>query len=127
MSGRRVSLWIGGGVALVAAVIVVYLRSDAYCETDSNCRQLLQLEQVVLLYRLETGALPSDLKDLLNPQRDFDGPYLKRESMLFDKWGRPISYSRADNSSGEFRLIIRASGDRVGNTGPPADIVRQYP
>src|SRR5438876_5810168 len=85
---------LGVGIVLALA-IALYTRSDAYCRTERNCAQLFRLEQVVQLYLLETGALPSELSQLLKTEPGlWEPPRSLKASDLTDQWGHAIAYRR---------------------------------
>jgi hypothetical protein len=127
MTRRTTTYLVVFGIALIGGAFGLYLRSDAYCATDRNCRQLLHLETAVIVYRLDSGVLPAELKELLQQHPHWDRPYLSSASMLFDQWGHPIVYRHADGSLGSFSLTILASKGQADGIGPAEDIVRKYP
>jgi hypothetical protein len=116
---------IGAGVVLALA-IALYARSDAYCRIDRNCGQLLRLEQVVLLYLLETGVLPSELSQLLKPEPGrWEPPGSLNESDLIDQWGHAIVYRREPRAL-SFALLIPRADSQPDRLGPPHDVVREW-
>ena len=127
MVKRFASIAVGGIVIAIAAAlcIALYLKSDAYCRTDQNCKQLLRVEQLIDLYWLDTGTRPAELSVLLRANsHGWEPPRWLNTTHLADQWGHPILYVR-DPSSSSFRLVIRAAESQPDHIGPSADIIRE--
>ena len=80
------------------------------------------------LYRLDVGRYPSEeegLIALVEPvaqSERWNGPYLKKESMLNDPWDRTYRYQSPGQHS-EFDLYSYGADDEEGGEGSNQDIV----
>jgi hypothetical protein len=115
---RNVFVILAVGI-LVLVAVALYLRSDTYCNRDPSCRKLFRLEQLVLLYYIETGAIPSAVNDLFVLNEG--GKYSRVHAAdLVDPWAHPIQFTRDPNSRMSFRLSIRPPGEQS------KEIVREF-
>ncbi len=114
-------------------ILVVWMRKSAI-EKDRNeadrdkvtkrtaSLQIGNLATACKLYKLDVGALPSSLQDLLvlpagMNQKQWQGPYLDGQAIPRDPWGQPFVLV---NNPGE-RVSIRSSGPDL-QAGTPDDI-----
>lgn len=93
----------------------------------------LQMNEVGIaldLFKLDVGRYPSNAEGLdallksgstINGWR---GPYLKRDSILKDPWGRAYRYSTSTETSG-YRLVSLGNDGQQGGEGDNADIIVQ--
>lgn len=112
-------------VAVLAAVVAPNLLGKA---NDANRKSaVIQLEKIassVELYRLETGRFPERLDDLVKRPSDnerWNGPYVRKLSMLNDPWGNNLVLRRP-GANGPFDIISYGGDGRPGGDGDDADI-----
>jgi general secretion pathway protein G len=80
------------------------------------------------LYRLDVGRYPSEAEGLIalvEPETDvarWNGPYLKKKSMLMDPWDRAYRY-QSPGQHGAFDLYSYGADDVEGGEGVNQDIV----
>ena len=112
-------------VAVLAAVVAPNLLGKA---SDANRKAaVIQLEKIsnsVELYRLETGRYPETLSDLVTrPQgvERWNGPYIRKLSLLKDPWGNDL-VMRRPGEHGPFDLVSYGGDGQPGGEGGDADI-----
>jgi general secretion pathway protein G len=115
-------------VGLLAAVVGPRLfgrLDDAKVRTARL--QMTSLQASVDLYRLDIGRLPTSEEGLrVLVERPADepnwlGPYLAREALPLDPWGREYVLD-ADAERGQFRIVSYGSDGQPGGAGNAADI-----
>jgi|SRR6266567_799989 len=125
MKARYVVTLILSATAICALAGFLYMRSDAYCVRDANCRQLYRVEQWLHLYVLEKGSVPTRLEDLLSLN---DPRYVAiiRSSDFVDAWGHRITYTPNTIGLLSFRLAILAAHKQADGQGPTVDVLRDW-
>ncbi len=88
--------------------------------------QIAELEQALDLYSFDMGHYPQGnegLQALLNnPGGDqWKGPYLKKNSVPKDPWGREYVY-RSPGQHGEYDLLALGADGQEGGEGENADV-----
>jgi len=78
-------------------------------------------------YRLDVGAYPPSsvgLEALVrNPNlSNWNGPYLKKNAIPLDPWGRPYQYRCCPGEHGEYDLWSEGADGKAGGEGESADI-----
>ena len=97
-------------------------------KSDSANIQISNIESILDLYRLETGRYPSQeegLDALINQPagvETWNGPYVKKEAMLNDPWGRLYIY-RIPGEHGNFDLYSYGADNVEGGEGENRDAV----
>jgi len=97
-------------------------------KSDTANIQIRNLESILDLYRLETGRYPSQdegLDALIHRPanvKTWNGPYVKREKMLIDPWGRTYIYT-FPGEHGDFDLYSYGSDGVQGGDGEDRDAV----
>lgn len=116
-------------VGLLAAVVGPRLfgrLDDAKIRTARL--QMTNLAASVDLYRLDMGRLPSTeagLRVLVERPADdpnWLGPYLAREALPLDPWGREYVLE-SDAEGGQFRIVSYGSDGQPGGAGSATDII----
>lgn len=116
---------IGLLAAVVAPKIMSYVGSS---RTESARLQLEHLASGLELYRLDFGAYPDEhdgLKALVEQPSGavgWMGPYLARQSLPVDPWGRAFGY-RLPGEHGPFDLYSLGADGRAGGDGEDEDVV----
>jgi general secretion pathway protein G len=114
-----------GLLAAIAAPRVLNYLGGA--KTDAAAIQIENLSTTLDLYRLDVGRYPSEeegLDALLNPPPDangWNGPYVRREEMITDPWGRRYVY-RYPGQHLEFDLYTLGADDAEGGEGENQDV-----
>jgi general secretion pathway protein G len=87
--------------------------------------QLRVLEDALHQYEIDNGALPAELKGLVEQPSDAKrwrpGGYLDRGSLPKDPWGNDYVY-RVPGATGDFDLYSRGADGEEGGDGPDADV-----
>lgn len=89
--------------------------------------QIDKLATVLDLYRLDTGRYPSADEGLeallIRPvaARGWNGPYVAREDMLTDPWGRRYEY-RHPGDNGAYDLFTLGADGAEGGEGADRDV-----
>ena len=120
-------------VMVILGIIAMFAGSQALkylggAKSDAAKIQINNLESILDLYRLETGRYPDQdegLDALINQPADakaWNGPYVKKEQMLSDPWGRPYLY-RFPGEHGEYDLYSFGSDGVEGGEGEKQDAV----
>jgi general secretion pathway protein G len=78
-------------------------------------------------YRLDVGSYPPSslgLEALVrNPNlSNWNGPYLKKNAIPLDPWGRPYQYRCCPGEHGEYDLWTEGADGKPGGEGEGADI-----
>ena len=95
-------------------------------KADAARIQIERLSGILELYQLDNGRLPDSsegLGALMQPPPGatrWNGPYVKKASVLTDPWGRPYGY-RAPGQHGAFDLYSLGADGRPGGKGDDAD------
>lgn len=115
-------------MAILAVIVAIVAPNLIGKADDANIQAArVQLEQVsgaIDLYRLETGSYPPDLQALLEPPpglERWNGPYLRKRSLLTDPWRQPLGY-RQPGEHGAFDVLSYGADGQPGGTGSSADI-----
>lgn len=109
----------------VAPRVIGYLGSS---RTQVAKVQIEALVSALELYRLDNSVLPSSeegLKALVEKPpaaKNWKGPYLKKQGVPLDPWGRPYNY-RVPGEHGEFDVFSLGADNAVGGDGENADTV----
>ncbi|MBB3930032.1 general secretion pathway protein G [Kaistia hirudinis] len=90
----------------------------------------LQIEEIgtaVELYRIDVGSLPEGKDALIGLVEQpagverWNGPYLRKRTVLTDPWGRAYTYSQP-GEHGEFDIVSLGADGKAGGEGVDADI-----
>lgn len=104
--------------------VIGYLGSS---RTQAAKVQIESIASALELYRLDVGKYPSSeesLKALVERPADapvWNGPYLRKQSVPLDPWGRSYQY-RAPGQHGEFDVFTLGADNQQGGTGENADV-----
>lgn len=104
--------------------VIGYLGSS---RTQTAKVQVESLASALELFRLDAGRYPTSqegLKALIERPVDvqvWNGPYLRKQGVPLDPWGRPFQY-RSPGQHGEFDLFTLGADNQQGGTGENADI-----
>jgi general secretion pathway protein G len=116
-------------IGLLAAVVGPRLFNRLDDAKQRTARlQLTAFETSIDLFRLDVGRLPlaeEGLDVLVRAPQDAPGwlgPYLARDAVPLDPWGRAYVYG-LDASGGRYRLASLGSDGREGGAGSAADLV----
>ncbi|MCP5152298.1 MAG: type II secretion system major pseudopilin GspG [Ectothiorhodospiraceae bacterium] len=94
-------------------------------KSDAARVQIENLSAVIDLYKLEVGTYPPSLEALVEKPAGADrwnGPYLKKESVPKDPWGRDYVY-RLPGEHGPYDLLSLGDDGSEGGDGENRDIV----
>lgn len=114
-------------VMLTALVGFPVIRRLQTARSDTAQAQIRNFAQALEVYQIDVGAYPTSdqgLDALLRAPPDapgWAGPYLTRESLPADPWGRPYLYSY-DAAADRFRIACLGADGREGGDGPNRDI-----
>ena len=115
-------------IALVASVIgprAVSFFSRA--KTKTAGLQILEIENALELYFLDTGRYPPEnnglaaLVQVPPAETRWNGPYVKKSAALIDPWNRPYRY-RYPGQYGEFDIYSLGRDGSEGGNGEDADV-----
>ena len=115
---------IGLIMGLVGPRVLNYL-TDA--RIKATRLQIEALSSALDLYFLDTGRYPASSEGLTALMRrpgniaQWNGPYLKGDSVPLDPWGNPYIY-RSPGERAPYEIISLGSDGRDGGTGNAADI-----
>lgn len=118
-------IMIMGFIATLGSIQLVKYFSRA--RVDTAKLQMNELSVALDLFRIDLGRYPTDeegLRVLLKPSDPppgWRGPYLKRDAILQDPWGRAYRYALAKSGSG-FQLVSLGGDGQLGGEGDNADI-----
>ncbi len=117
------------GVALAGTWFYVSSQ-PVICKLETSTRaRLTMLASALEFYRLDNSRYPSTEQGLEalvgppapppHPSNYPEGGYLKKQTLLLDAWGRPISYE----SSGEAFALVSLGADGIrGGEGQDTDL-----
>ena len=111
-------------VSLTAPRVIGYLGSS---KTKSAKVQIESLRAALQFYRLDNGRFPTSsegLKALVErpgSAQTWNGPYLTKNSLPVDPWGRAYLY-RAPGQHGDFDIFTLGADNQQGGTGENADV-----
>ncbi len=109
---------------LVGPRVIGYLGSS---RAKAAKVQIESLAAALELYKLDNGRFPSTaegLKALVERPgsvQSWNGPYLKKQGVPLDPWGKPYLY-RAPGQNREFDIISFGADGQQGGTGENADV-----
>lgn len=104
--------------------VIGYLGSS---RTQAAKVQIESIASALELYRLDVGKYPSSeegLKALVERPSDvtiWNGPYLRKQSVPLDPWGRSYQY-RAPGQHGGVDVFTFGADNQQGGTGENADV-----
>jgi general secretion pathway protein G len=116
---------------LAGALVVFVLPQQEGAERNTTRLMLQQVESALDTYRLNMGKYPSEeeggLKALMEKPtfenermgERWQGPYLKRGTLLEDAWGNPISYELVEQTEETAGSGVRYRLFSVGPDGQP--------
>jgi general secretion pathway protein G len=110
-------------IATLATVVTpVYFNKVKKARAGTARTQIALLEQAIMDFRLDVGALPPSLDSLVKNPGDakWNGPYLNK-AVPKDPWGGNYIYV-VPGTHGEFDLLSYGSDKQQGGTGEAADI-----
>jgi general secretion pathway protein G len=119
-------IMIMGFIATLGSIQLIKYFSRA--RVDSAKLQMNELSVALDLFRIDLGRYPNEsegLRVLLKAPDGLPGwrgPYLKRDAILQDPWGRQYRYAVAKTTAG-FQLSTLGSDGQVGGEGDNADII----
>lgn len=92
-------------------------------EIEMTQTQIQQTANAIERYRMQTGAYPESLEDLVRPPSDMDerewgGPYI--DNIPEDAWGNELIYER--NNGRNFEVMSYGANGSPGGEGPNATI-----
>jgi len=99
-------------------------------KTDIARLQLEELATAIDLFHIDVGRVPSTYEGLQvlvqKPAQleSWRGPYLRKESILKDPWGRPYLY-RFPGEQGEYDLMSLGADGMPGGTDDNQDVVQK--
>lgn len=119
-------------VVAILAMLATFVapRVIGYLGTSRAQVAKMQVEALVSaleLYRLDNGAFPTTeegLKALVERSASaqaWKGPYLKKQGVPLDPWGRPYIY-KLPGEHGEFDVYSLGADNAVGGDGENADV-----
>jgi general secretion pathway protein G len=110
--------------SLVAPRVIGYLGSS---RTKTAKVQIESLSTSLELFKLDTGRYPDEHEGLsalvarpANAQ-NWNGPYLKKDRVPPDPWGRPYHY-RNPGQRGSFDIYSLGADNREGGEGEDQDV-----
>lgn len=109
--------------SIVGPQVIGYLGSS---QVKTATVQIKSLETAVELFRLDTGRYPAaaeGLEALVKPPGSipgWSGPYLAKDSVPMDPWGRAYRYESGGDTG--FRIMSYGRDGKEGGTGEDADI-----
>lgn len=116
-------------LVLIAAVAVPQtIRYLDRAKTDTTRVAIGSIEAALDLYRLDVGSYPQGeqgLDALVSPAggvAGWNGPYLRKASMLTDPWGRAFLY-RQPGQHGAYDLYSLGADGQEGGEGANRDVV----
>jgi general secretion pathway protein G len=76
-------------------------------------------------YSLDMGSYPTSLDALIRSPGsggNWNGPYLKKNTIPSDPWGNPYNYKCCPGEHGDYDLWSDGADGRPGGTGESADV-----
>jgi len=110
--------------SLVAPRVIGYLGSS---RTKTAKVQIESLSTSLELYKLDTGRYPDERDGLAalvarpTNVQNWNGPYLKKNQVPADPWGRPYRY-RFPGQRGTFDIYSLGADNREGGEGEDQDV-----
>ena len=110
--------------SLVAPRVIGYLGSS---RTKTAKVQIESLSTSLELYKLDTGRYPDQREGLTalvarpSDVQNWNGPYLKKDRVPPDPWGRPYHY-RYPGQRGAFDIYSLGADNREGGDGEDQDV-----
>jgi general secretion pathway protein G len=110
--------------SLVAPRVMGYLGSS---RSKTAKVQIESLSTSLELYKLDTGRYPDQREGLTalvarpTDAKNWNGPYLKKNTVPADPWGRPYRY-RYPGQRGAFDIFSLGADDREGGDGEDRDV-----
>jgi general secretion pathway protein G len=110
--------------SLVAPRVIGYLGSS---RTKTAKIQIESFSTSLELFKLDTGRYPDEREGLaalvVRPAnvQNWNGPYLKKDRVPPDPWGRPYHY-RYPGQRGAFDIYTLGADDREGGEGEDQDV-----
>jgi general secretion pathway protein G len=110
--------------SLVAPRVMGYLGSS---RTKAAKVQIESLSTSLELFKLDTGRYPNEREGLdalvaRPPEaKNWSGPYLKKERVPADPWGRPYAY-HYPGKRGAFDIYSLGADNREGGEGEDQDV-----
>ncbi len=87
--------------------------------------QMKMLETALDTYRLDVGAYPDSLSELISSnKKNWDGPYLPKE-VPADPWGNPYIYSKPGKDGKDYQMLSYGADGKSGGEEKGADIYHQ--
>lgn len=121
-----VVIMIMGIVATLGSIQLTKYFSRA--RVDTAKLQMNELGVALDLFKLDVGRYPADTEGLTSLLQagtglaGWRGPYLKRDALLKDPWGRAYVYSLRRETGG-YRLLSLGADGMAGGEGDNADLV----
>ena len=116
-------------LGLLAAVAVPQvLNYLGGAKTDAARLQVQQLGSTLDLYRLDAGRYPTQEEGLgvlierPSDAESWNGPYVKKQDVLIDPWGRPFVY-RFPGEHGTYDLYSLGADGEDGGEDEDQDVV----
>lgn len=97
-------------------------------KVDAASVQLERLGTTLDLYRLDVGRYPTEQEGLVallerpSDSETWNGPYLKKQEMLLDPWGKTVRY-RFPGEHGDFDLFSLGADGAEGGEDEAQDVV----
>lgn len=111
-------------LALLAGVVSVQLFSAAGKGRKAKVQADIEaFKTAIKLYRLEKHKLPSELRELLEPTKDYPKGFLEATKIPKDPWGNDYVYQKQDSTT--FLLKSLGANGQEGGEGEDADISNQ--
>lgn len=87
--------------------------------------QMKMLETSLDTFRLDVGAYPDNLSELLkSDKKGWDGPYLPKDLPL-DPWGNPYVYSATPSGEKPYNMLSFGADGKEGGEGKGSDVLHQ--
>ena len=86
--------------------------------------EVANISSALELYKLDVGRYPTTQEGLVALQKapsgidSWNGPYVKKQSIINDPWGHPYHY-KSPGEHGDFDLYSNGSSDHDGGSKPP--------
>ena len=107
-------------IALLAAIVTpMYFKHVKEARIESAKTQISLLGECIDSYRLDTGALPKTLNDLISNGENltqWNGPYLQGNSIPLDPWGNDYQYVVPGGHNNSYDLYSYGEAGAGGGT-----------
>jgi general secretion pathway protein G len=117
---------------LIGLVAPAVLRELGGAKHKVAVQSIERIEGILDLYKLDVGNYPTTdqgLRALIarpDGVDDWNGPYLKADTVPMDPWGRPFQYRSPSSRSGhDYDLYSLGADGQEGGSGDNADIMNQ--